>query len=127
MPIKFEKEIKSFKLDTKSTSYIIRVSQDSFLLHQYYGGYISDCDLSYLYRECDRPFSPNPGWHKGRTFSLDTQPQEYSCNGTGDLRSSALSIRTIFGNTATSILYKSHKVYFGTIISSHFASCKSHR
>lgn len=46
-------------------------------------------------------------------FSLDVQPMEYSCNGSGDYRLAALSIKDSMGRTTTDIRYLDHKIYDG--------------
>jgi hypothetical protein len=48
MPIKFNPEIKTFKLDTNTTSYIIQVNRYGYLMHNYYGALVSDDALEYL-------------------------------------------------------------------------------
>ena len=46
-------------------------------------------------------------------FSPDLAPMEYSCNGTGDFRISALQIKNHFGDVSTDIRYVDHKIYKG--------------
>lgn len=55
-------------------------------------------------------FTPDAAGYVGKEFSPDTQPSEYSCNGTGDFRISALQIRNADGNIATDIRYVSHRI-----------------
>ena len=94
MAILFDAEKKIFKLDTASSSYVFAVHDSGRLLHLYYGAYLPDCDMRYL---LDRgyfvSFTPDAAGYVGTEFSPDTQPSEYSCNGTGDFRISALQIR----------------------------------
>ena len=82
-----------FTLHTRSTTYQMKVDDRGVLLHTYYGGRVDGADLSYLIREADRGFSPNPG-EAGhcRTYSLDTLPQEYSTCGVGDFRLPSLEL-----------------------------------
>ena len=114
MAILFDAEKKIFKLDTASSSYVFAVHDSGRLLHLYYGAYLPDCDMRYL---LDRgyfvSFTPDAAGYVGTEFSPDTQPSEYSCNGTGDFRVSALSVRGENGNSATDIRYKSHRIYVG--------------
>ena len=104
MAILFDAEKKIFKLDTASSSYVFAVHDSGRLLHLYYGAYLPDCDMRYL---LDRgyfvSFTPDAAGYVGTEFSPDTQPSEYSCNGTGDFRISALQIRNADGNIATDI------------------------
>lgn len=47
--------------------------------------------FSYLIQKRDHGFSGNPyDAETDRKYSLDTLPQEYSCQGNGDYRESAL-------------------------------------
>lgn len=48
-----------------------------------------------------------------RSYTLDSVLQELSCNGCGDYRISALSIRGECGNAATEVNYKGYKTYKG--------------
>lgn len=85
---------KIFKLDTASSSYVFAVHDSGRLLHLYYGAYLPDCDMRYLLdRGYFGSFTPDAAGYVGKEFSPDTQPSEYSCNGTGDFRISALQIR----------------------------------
>lgn len=114
MAITVNKKILAFKLDTPNTSYIMQVMKHGHLAHTYYGAKISDIDLGYTFQQYDRSFSPNPNEAgKDRTYSLDVMLQEMPCNGTGDFRTSALSLRTQSGNTATQLKYKDYKIYSG--------------
>ena len=116
MPIQFYSENKIFKLDTASTSYVMQVNKYGYLLHHYYGASIDDCELS------DLNFTVRHGSHFPRVemesetnpfFSKDLHRMEYSCNGCGDFRGSALSILRSAGTNDTDIKYVSHKIYAG--------------
>ena len=111
MAILFDAEKKIFKLDTASSSYVFAVHDSGRLLHLYYGAYLPDCDMRYLLdRGYFGSFTPDAAGYVGTEFSPDTQPSEYSCNGTGDFRISALQIRNADGNIATDIRYVSHRI-----------------
>jgi alpha-galactosidase len=43
-------------------------------------------------------------------ISPDTAPMEYGCNGAGDFRISALSVRNQNGDSTTDIRYVSHRI-----------------
>ena len=90
MAIGFRQEGRIFTLDTKHTSYRMKVDEYGFLLHLYYGGRVYG-NMDYLLTCYDRGFSGNP-WDVGndRTYSLDVLPQEYPVMGVGDFRNSAL-------------------------------------
>lgn len=110
--IKFEDGI--FKLDTEKTSYVIGVYKENYLLNLYYGKYIPDTNLySLAPRFVNASFSPaNPNMG-GYFFSTDVWPMEYGCNGAGDFRISALSVKNKNGDTATDIRYTGYSIYPG--------------
>ena len=79
MSITYNESTKTFLLNTKNSSYAMKISPYGYLLHMYYGPSVPDTDLDYLIRLQDRGFSPNP-FEAGndRCFSLDFLPQEFS-------------------------------------------------
>ena len=116
MPIQFYSENKTFKLDTSSTSYVMQINKYGYIMHHYYGAWVDDCELE------DLNFTVRHGSHFPRVemesetnpfFSKDLHRMEYSCNGCGDFRGSALSILRSTGTNDTDIKYVSHKIYAG--------------
>ena len=116
MPIQFYPQNRIFKLDTKSTSYVLQIGNYDYMLHLYYGASVSDAELGYMAYTCPH------GAHFPRVesenaenpfFSKDLHRMEYSCNGCGDFRGSALTIRRSTGTEDTDIQYVSHKIYAG--------------
>ena len=114
MSIFFDSEKRLFRLDTSDTSYVIGIYEEGYLLNLYYGAKINDMHFeNFCKRNPSASFSPvNPviGEHG---FSPDTAPIEYGCNGAGDFRISALSVRNANGDTVTDIRYKEHRIYKG--------------
>ena len=114
MPIIYDSKNKTFKLDTATSSYIIKIYDENYILNLYYGAKIPDTYVPD--RECLAPcasFSPaNPviGEHG---FSPDSAPMEYGTNGAGDFRISALAVRNSNGDSVTDIRYMGHKIYKG--------------
>ncbi|HIZ79784.1 MAG TPA: alpha-galactosidase [Candidatus Lachnoclostridium stercorigallinarum] len=101
MAIRYNADTKTFILETKNSSYLMKVSRYGNLLHLYYGGRVPDEDLDYLIIPADRGFSPNPNEAgNDRTFSLDSLPQEFSTSRSGDYRSSSMEI--VWGRGASS-------------------------
>lgn len=114
MPIHFFEENRVFKLDTAGSSYAFEVHPEGYLLHLYYGSRIEDTDLGYLAYTCRHSsVSPTVAWDPKGNFSKDTARMEYPCNGCGDLRGVALSIRRAEGTDDTDILYVSHRIFSG--------------
>ncbi len=111
MPIQYSEELRSFYLSTPHSTYVFHVSEGNFLVHDYYGARVPAEDMqAYSLRTGNSGFSPKSA---DLTLSPDMTPMEYSCNGTGDYRISALQIREIRGNASTDIRYVSHKIYKG--------------
>jgi alpha-galactosidase len=111
MPIQFDAQTRSFKLDTVSSSYILRIHETGRLLQVYYGSPIPDATVSDRdQRRGTASFSPND---PHGPFTPDGAPMEYGCNGAGDFRISALSVRNGNGNSTTDIRYKDHRIFAG--------------
>lgn len=113
MPITFDEKRKIFKLDTLDSTYAIEI-REGYLIHLYYGKKIPDDNLLDLpFRGYFATISPKNVHVDDYKFSLDVQPMEYSCNGSGDYRLAALSIKDSMGRTTTDIRYLDHKIYDG--------------
>lgn len=113
MAIQYQQEKQLFSLNTRHTTYQMKVDSKGFLLHLYYGGRISG-NMGYLLTYYDRGFSGNPAAAgNDRTYSLDALPQEYPQAGTGDYRSSALVIRNADGSEYCDLRYVSHEIKKG--------------
>lgn len=113
MPITFDEKRKIFKLDTLDSTYAIGI-REGYLIHLYYGKKIPDDNLLDLpFRGYFATISPKNVHVDDYKFSLDVQPMEYSCNGSGDYRLAALSIKDSMGRTTTDIRYLDHKIYDG--------------
>ncbi len=114
MPITFNEEKRIFKIDSLDSTYAIGIFEQNFLVHLYYGKKIPDDNLLKLaYRGGFASISPNVAGCSDNEFSLDIQPMEYSCNGSGDFRLAALSIKDSGGHTTTDIRYIGHRIYNG--------------
>ena len=114
MPIIFDSEKRMFKLDTATSSYIIEIFKENYLVHLYYGARIPDMNVSMLkYNGSFASFSPQNINIDDCRFSPDVNPMEYPGEGAGDFRSSAVAVRNADGNAVTDMRYKSHKIYGG--------------
>lgn len=113
MAIKFMADENRFLLLTKESSYQIKIGPYRTLLHLYYGKKVEG-NLDYLIRLKNRSVCGNPN-DAGidRTFSMDTQLQEYSTFGMGDYRSSCLEVINTDGSCAVDLRYDSHKIIEG--------------
>lgn len=108
MSIIYCEQFQSFYLSTPNTSYVFHINEGGFLIHDYYGPAVPVYDMrEYAARLARGPKSAD------NTTALCGAPMEYSCNGTGDFRVSALQIRNAAGNASTDIRYVSHNIYKG--------------
>ncbi len=114
MSIIFDEKKRIFRLDTSDSSYVIKIYNEGYLLNLYYGKKIPDCNLSgFETRRRNASFSlANPVIGE-TSFTPDTAPMEYGCNGAGDFRISALAVRNADGNSVTDVRYRSHRIYAG--------------
>lgn len=109
--IVFQEENQIFHLKTSRFSYVMQVLENRLLVHRYFGKRVERFSESHQIIYQDRAFSPNPT-SKDRTFSLDTLPLEYSSNGLGDFRTSAIEVRSDFG-TLLDLKYQKHRIFQG--------------
>ena len=113
MGIFFDGKSRSFKLDTKRSSYVISVVDDEgFIGHAYYGDRISDADVRYLLRTDENPFVPSKN-NRDRGSFFDAFPTEYPGNNVGDYREGAISVRCEDNSRAVSFVYEGHRIYEG--------------
>lgn len=114
MNITFDKVTGQFQLNNDRISYVMQVLNGGYLAHLYFGSKISRYRGSAALSYYDRGFSPQPyDFRHDRTFSLDTQPLEYSTYGIGDYRITPLHIQYKNGSTITDLRYKGHKIIAG--------------
>ena len=114
MSITFDNELNLFKLDTKTSTYLIKIYDGGYLLNLYYGNKIIDKTIeNFDIRQRNASFSPvDPEMGEGK-FSPDSAPIEYGTDGAGDFRVSAIKIRNFNGDSVTDLRYISHKIYNG--------------
>ena len=113
MEVKYIEKSRLFKIDTDNTSYVIGVvDKEGFLGHAYYGVKIPDDDVSYLMRIYENPRVPSVN-DRDRSSFLDTFPTEYSGNGVGDYRESAIAVTDKNGAHGIQLLYKGHRIING--------------
>ncbi|MGX8698331.1 MAG: alpha-galactosidase [bacterium] len=113
MPIIYNEQDKTISLHTRRTTYQMKVGPCGFLVHTYYGP-SAEGDMSSCLVFRDRGFSGNP-YDAGpdRTISADTLPLEYPCDGSGDYRATAFSLRRGSGAMGCDLRYVSHQIVPG--------------
>lgn len=101
-------------LQTKQTTYQMKVGDYGILLHLYYGARVEDCTMDYLLNRRDVGFSGNP-YDAGadRTCSLDTLPQEFPSYGIGDYRNNCVGVCQADGTRAADFRYVSCEIREG--------------
>lgn len=112
MSIFYQEKEKSFVLQSKSATYIVRINRDKYLEHVYYGGKIDNPVVAELTQATARAsFSANPD--NDGSFSLDTMPAEYPAYGNTDLRIPAYQIQLENGTRITDLTYLSYEITDG--------------
>ena len=112
--IQYDPQHSTLTLHTCRTSYQMKIDATGVLLHTYYGEKLRGGDLSRLICPEDRGFSPNPDEvGLDRTWSLDTQPQEYPSSGVGDFRQPAIEADLADGSHIVDLRYVRHTVADG--------------
>lgn len=102
-----------FQLITDNTEYQMKADKYGVLRHLWYGEK-TGCDMEYLQSYSDVGFSGNI-YDAGndRTYSLDTLPLEYACDGVGDYRITAAAAVHSDGSCALDLRYKSYSISKG--------------
>ncbi len=109
-----DQERQTFTLNTRRTTYQMKVDEYGVLLHTYYGRRVESRDLSGLVRYADRGFAPNPSEAGGRReYSLDILPQEYSTSGVGDFRLSSAEVELPDGSCLLDLRFTGAQVREG--------------
>ena len=99
----------------------MKADEHGVLLHTYYGKRTEQMDFSYLIQKRDHGFSGNPyDAETDRKYSLDTLPQEYSCQGNGDYRESTFAVRNQYGVSASDLRFQGYEILKGKYEDSGF-------
>ena len=102
-----------FQLITDNMEYQMKADKYGVLKHLWYGEK-TGCDMEYLQSYPDVGFSGNI-YDAGndRTYSLDTLPLEYACDGVGDYRITGAAAVHSDGSCALDLRYKSYRISKG--------------
>ena len=110
MSIAFDEKLDLFHLETEHTSYVIGLADKrTYVGHVYYGKRIRPQDMRYLLRVGEPPYVPSEN-NRERCSFYDTFPFEYSGNGVGDYRESAIAVTTVEGQHAILPTYVSYEI-----------------
>lgn len=104
---------KLFSLETRNTTYQLRIDEYGVVQHVYYGAKIYS-EADYMIRYACRGFGASiPDTGAWRDYELDTIPREYPTVGMGDFRASALNVRNGDGSECVDPRYVSHSIQSG--------------
>lgn len=112
MSIIYDKISKIFMLQMKNSTYSMKIVDDGYLAHVYFGKKILNEDISYLLRLNENPFTPTINMRDKAVF-MDTISLEYPCYGIGDFREHSFQVLDENGMSTTDIRYVSHIIYKG--------------
>ncbi len=114
MSIQYIENLNCFKLDTLGSSYIIKLYEEGYLFHVYYGAKIPDeyFDTSIIKGYYNSIYPSNENLVHDRV-SPDIIAMEYSGFNVGDYRPESIRIKNSFGNVATDLRYRSHTIMNG--------------
>lgn len=112
MSIIFDKSQKSFILQGKETTYIIKIIRDKYLSHIYWGDRIDNPVVETMMNASGRS-SFHGNSDENRSLSLDVIPIEYPAYGNTDLRNPAYQIQLENGSRITDLSYDSHEIVIG--------------
>lgn len=114
MAIIFNENDKTFTINTKSTTYQMKIDSYDVLSHTYYGKRVGYSDMSFSTPDYGAAFSPNVADHKdGAYYSHTHNFPEISAFGLGDFRINALTVKHADGSVALNPKYVSHKIEKG--------------
>lgn len=108
--ISFDEREGIFRIDTKNTTYAMKIAHGKFLVHLYYGKKADG--VSGAYKEYPVDFAPYVA-ETGADFSLETVPTELSFFDSGDLKETGIKIKNGSGDCSTLFYYKSYRVFKG--------------
>lgn len=111
MSISYDSSTRVFHLQANQTSYMIKILDNGYLTHFYWGRKLRRRTQAVRYLD-HTVFSPTVAGMDGK-FSLDSCPAEYPAYGNGDLRMPAYQIQLENGTTVSDLRYESHEIVSG--------------
>lgn len=108
----FDEKLLIFNLHTPDATYSMAVTEDGYLLHNYYGKRLGDDDLSYYLRLNENPFTLKSNLRDKGTF-MDSKSFEYPCHGTGDYRETCFMVMDKDGMSTCELKYEGYRIVKG--------------
>ncbi len=112
MNIMVDEKAKVFHLQTKNTSYIMKVAKDRYLAHVYWGKKIKTPDMENAQINSWVSFGAAPD-SRDKSYSLDYIRQEYPTGCQTDYRMPALEALFADGSRAVELIYDSYRITAG--------------
>lgn len=113
MAIKFDEIKRFFCIETDNSEYQIWADDFGLLRHVWYGAKVG-MNMDYLQVYPNLGFSGNIyDACNERSYSIDTLPLEYSCDGIGDYRCNAVAVQHSNGSCALDLRYYDFKITKG--------------
>lgn len=112
MSIFYEKENQVFHLQTKNTSYIMKIVKDKYLSHVYWGSKIHTPNMENAQLNRLIGFSATTD-NEDKTYSLDFVCQEYPTGCGTDFRIPAISVVYGDGSRNVQLLYRDYRITDG--------------
>ena len=104
-------ENNTFKLDTRNTSYVFRVTPFGHLEHIYYGAKLPAADAEALCLKHTIPFGSSVAYSKADNgYCMDTMLLEYSGIGKGDYRQTPIECVMPDGTFVSDFVYDHHRI-----------------
>ena len=115
MAIIFDEGSKTYTIQTKKTTYQMKINPFGVLLHTYYGRKIENSDLGYSAYWDMSEYKPTSEYIKGdgAWANIDHLPQEVSCFGCGDYRESSINVRNTDGTLGLQPIFHSARIEKG--------------
>ncbi len=113
MPISFNEQSKVFHIQTKNSSYVMRVKY-GFLFHAYYGKKLNSAEtIANTMYEAGSISAVDPDIEETKWFSSASATLEYNAAGSIDKKDCPVDIKFSDGSNYFRPFYKSHKIYSG--------------
>lgn len=110
MGIEFSEQEKLFRLQTKTSTYQIRIDETGILRHLYYGLSVGAMDMGYLSSYQEQSLSGDIREPHERKHDPDFLPQEFTGAGIGDYRISGIALTAGDGSKSVDFRYSGHKI-----------------
>lgn len=118
MGIYYDNKSMTFRLDTPNTSYMMRVLDGGYLMHQCWGKKVSEMTVPFLTEWYPAQYQNDLIEIGYRSFQLGELRQEFPGCDVTDFRTGAVKIANEDGTVATDFRYRSHDIITGkTVIS----------